>query len=311
MSDGSHVREYAGSGTPTHPHHPVSKQGSSCCSNISVVISTSVASLLSADTKENITEEAVHVEEEYEAKHMGEFYRNYHEAHCETSKERDDKDIELVLQGNNDYIKRMTAIDPSYFLKLKAGQKPKYLWIGCADSRVPANQLLSLGPGEVFVHRNIANLVCGQDLNFLSVLQYAVEVLEVPHIIVCGHYDCGGVKAATQKQDLGLIENWLRLIRDVQRYHCEELAAIADEDQRLRRLVELNVKEQVMNVFKTASVQKRRKATLKLKPDGSLKGRAYPRVHGLVYDIGEGKLKKLDIKFAAEIKKYSHIYDLY
>ncbi len=216
----------------------------------------------------------------------------------------DDKNLSSVLSGNIKYSTKMIMKDQDYFKKLSEGQKPTYLWIGCADSRVPANEITGLEAGEIFVHRNIANMVVGQDLNLLSVVQYAVEVLKVPNIIVCGHYGCGGVKAAMQKQDLGLIENWLRGIRDVYRLNMEELDSIPHEEERCNRLVELNVKEQVLNLYKLSSIQKVRK-------DNYNKKSSLPNIYGLIYDISTGKLKKLDIDFETEKSKHQHIYDLY
>lgn len=190
--------------------------------------------------------------------------------------------------------------------------KPKYLWIGCSDSRVPANQIIDQPAGNVFVHRNVANLVVHTDANLMSVLQYAVNVLKVPHIIVCGHYDCGGVRAAMGKinfdsRDLGSpLEDWLRNIRDVCRLHDAELSTIDDPESRVERLVELNVIEQCLNIFKTGVVQRRRLVT-------STVDSAYPqpRVHGMVYSPRDGRLKLLDNKFREERKKLAKYYDLF
>jgi len=189
---------------------------------------------------------------------------------------------------------------------------PRYLWIGCSDARVPANQIIGEAPGEVFVHRNIANLVVNCDMNLLSVIQYAVGVLGVEHIIVCGHYDCGGVKAAVSKfsyecRDVGSpLEDWLRNIRDVHRLHQAELEAIKDPMDRHRRLVELNVMEQCLNVFKTGAVQKRRLVTAKENEGGST-----PHVHGVVYDPADGILHLLDTDINSQKHKLSSIYDLF
>lgn len=213
--------------------------------------------------------------------------------------------IDALLDANKKWAKSMTDKDPEFFSRLANQQKPKYLWIGCSDSRVPANQILGLSPGEVFVHRNIANMVVNTDLNILSVLQFAVEVLKVEHIIVTGHYNCGGVQAALKPQSLGLIDNWLRNIRDVARLHKTELEAIEDEPLRARRLVELNVKEQAMNVFKTGIVQKRH---LETKAEG---GRALPRVHALVYSLEDGILKTIPLDEADMFQKYSSVYNLF
>src|SRR5688500_2428759 len=163
--------------------------------------------------------------------------------------------LETLLANNRRWSSRMRREDPEFFARLAAAQAPKYLWIGCADSRVPANEIVGLLPGEIFVHRNVANVVVHTDLNCLSVIQYAVEVLHVSHIIVVGHYGCGGVRASTEDIDHGLIDNWLRHISDVQRKHEEILSRIDDEEVRLMRLCELNVIEQVLNVCQTTILQ--------------------------------------------------------
>lgn len=186
--------------------------------------------------------------------------------------------------------------DSEYFNRLAEGQKPRYLFIGCSDSRVPANEISGTGPGEMFVHRNIANMVVHTDMNLLSVLQYAVEVLKVKVIIVCGHYGCGGVAAAAGNKQHGLIDNWLRNIKDVVRLHEREIMSIYDEEQRLRRLVELNVIEQVHNLSKTSIIQN---AMLSDDP---------PKLYGLVYDIKEGLLKDLKVDVTS-FKRYEHIYN--
>ncbi len=170
--------------------------------------------------------------------------------------------------------------DPDFFSKLSSQQQPEYLWIGCSDSRVPANQIIDLQPGEVFVHRNIANVVVHTDLNCLSVIHFAVEVLKVKHIIVCGHYDCGGVMAAMEDKDHGLIDNWLRHIRDVDRFNSEILEGLSKQE-RLDALCELNVKEQVTNVCNTPVVQKAWKEGQSL------------HIHGWIYNISNGLLKDL------------------
>jgi carbonic anhydrase len=175
--------------------------------------------------------------------------------------------------------------DPDFFNKLADGQQPPLLWIGCADSRVPANEIIGAQPGEVFVHRNIANMVVHTDMNMLSVLDYAVNVLKVKHVIVCGHYGCGGVKAAMGNQNIGLIDNWIRHIKDVFRFHNEELSAIKDEQKKFDRFVELNVKEQVMDLAKTSIIQ------------NAWKNEQPLHVHGWVYDIKDGIIKDLDVNF--------------
>lgn len=191
--------------------------------------------------------------------------------------------MEELFKNNEAWAKQQTERDPEFFKNLAKGQQPPYLYIGCADSRVPANLITGTGPGEVFVHRNIANMVVHTDLSLLSVLQYAVEVLKVREILVCGHTECGGVAAAMSDKQFGLIDNWLSNIKDVIRLHKAELDGIAEEKQRLLRLVELNVVEQVRNLCTTNIVQNAWKSGQEL------------NVRGLVYHIGEGRLKALDI----------------
>ncbi|MBX3248924.1 MAG: carbonic anhydrase [Myxococcales bacterium] len=203
-----------------------------------------------------------------------------------------------VFENNKAWVGQKLSHDPEYFVKLAAGQSPDFLYIGCADSRIPANEIMGLEPGEVFVHRNIANLVVNTDLNAHSVIEYAVEHLRVKHVIVCGHYGCGGVNAAMTSQDLGLLNPWLREIRDVYRLHRKELDAIEDATARAKRLVELNVQEQCIHVIKTACVQKR-----------YLK-EGYPIVHGWVFDLHDGLLKDLDIPFEGILANIREIYRL-
>src|SRR6478609_2384335 len=160
-----------------------------------------------------------------------------------------------ILDNNKQWVEDQLQIDPDYFKDLAKGQQPPLLWIGCSDSRVPANEIIGAKPGEVFVHRNIANLVVHTDINMLSVLDYAVNALKVKHVIVCGHYGCGGVKAAMGNQSIGIIDNWIRNIKDVYRVNKEELNDIKDEDKKFNRMVELNVIEQVFNLAKTSIVQ--------------------------------------------------------
>lgn len=205
------------------------------------------------------------------------------------------KGIEPILDNNRKWVDEKRAQDPDFFNRLANGQQPKYLFIGCSDSRVPASAITGTGPGEMFVHRNIANLVIHTDYNLLSVLQYAVEVLGVEDILVVGHYGCGGVAAAASNKQYGLIDGWLTNIRDVIRVHETEFLRIADEEARLRRLVELNVIEQVRNLAKTNIIQNARKGA---KP---------PRLHGLVYDIKEGLLKDLKVEEDL-IVELEHIY---
>lgn len=196
-----------------------------------------------------------------------------------------EKSYKKLLDNNKAWVKRQTDNDPEYFRNLAKGQSPEYLWIGCSDSRVPANEVTGTRPGEMFVHRNIANMVVHNDLNLLSVLAYAVEVLKVKHVIVCGHYGCGGVQAAMGHKQFGLIDNWLRNIKDVYRTHTDELDAITNETERFRRFVELNVIEQVYDLGKTTIVQNAWKNGQDL------------HLHGWVYDISDGILKDLDVTF--------------
>jgi len=188
-----------------------------------------------------------------------------------------------LFDNNKEWVKQQLKKDPEYFTKLANGQKPEYLWIGCSDSRVPANEITGTNPGEMFVHRNIANMVVHSDMNMLSVLSYAVDVLKVKHIIVCGHYGCGGVLAAMGKQQYGLIDNWLRHIKDVYRIHHKELDMIKDEKARVNRLVQLNVIEQVQDLGKTSIVQNAWEREQPL------------HIHGWVYDIHDGIIDDLNV----------------
>jgi carbonic anhydrase len=184
-----------------------------------------------------------------------------------------------LIEGNRQWVTKQLEGDPEYFTKLAKGQSPEVLWIGCSDSRVPANEVTGTKPGEVFVHRNIANVCVHSDMNMLSVLDYAVNVLKVKHVIVAGHYGCGGVAAALTKKQFGLIDNWLRNIKDVYRLHSHELDRITDEEARVNRLVELNVVEQVYNLCKTTIVQ------------NAWKERTDLQVHGWVIDLKSGLVK--------------------
>ncbi len=188
-----------------------------------------------------------------------------------------------LFENNRNWAASIKKIQPDFFQKLSEQQTPEYLWIGCSDSRVPANEIVGLMPGEIFVHRNVANVVVHTDCNCLSVLQYAVDVLKVKHIMVVGHYGCGGVRAAMGNQKLGLIDNWLRNIKDIYRQHREKLEAIADEEQRVNLLCELNVVEQVNNVCHTTIVQ-----------DAWDRGQELA-VHGWIYSIRNGALKDLRV----------------
>ncbi|KAK3348210.1 carbonic anhydrase [Neurospora tetraspora] len=203
-----------------------------------------------------------------------------------------------VFENNKSWAAEQVAKDPDFFKKLAAGQNPEYLWIGCSDSRIPAEQITGLQPGDAFVHRNIANLVCNTDLNVMSVIEYAVKHLKVKHIVVCGHYGCGGVKAAMTPKDLGLMNPWLRNIRDVYRLHEKELDAIADEEARYDRLVELNVYEQCRNVVKTAALQQ------------SYAENGFPVIHGWVFNFRDGLLTDLNVDFKTILKDIQKIYNL-
>ena len=190
------------------------------------------------------------------------------------------KTLEHLFKNNKDWAESITKEDPDFFKNLSKLQAPEYLWIGCSDSRVPSNELINLAPGEVFVHRNIANMVVHSDLNCLSVIQYAIEVLKVKHIIVCGHYGCGGIKAALDQHDHGLIDNWLGHIKDVYRLHKDELGVL-NENEMQHRLCELNVIEQVSNVCNTTIVKNAWKSGAEL------------FVHGWIYNIENGILKDI------------------
>jgi len=187
-----------------------------------------------------------------------------------------------LIQNNARWVEEKLQLDPEYFKRLSIKQTPEFLWVGCSDSRVPANEITGTDPGEIFVHRNIANMVVHTDFNFLSVLQYAVEVLHVKHIIVCGHYGCGGVIAAMGHNNSGLVNKWLRNIKEVYEKHHVELEAIPDETVRANRLVELNVVEQVRNLAKTTIVQKAWK-------DRTL------QIHGWVYGLDSGRIRDLQV----------------
>ncbi len=191
--------------------------------------------------------------------------------------------IQHLFDNNKKWANKITKEDPSFFQGLSEQQSPKYLWIGCSDSRVPANDLLGMQPGEVFVHRNIANQVIHTDLNCLSVIQYAVDVLKVQHIIVCGHYGCGGVGAALDNNSHGLIDNWLRHIQDVYRFHKEEMDKLTDEKERINLLCELNVIEQVANICNTTTLI------------NAWKSNQDTTVHGVVYNLHDGILKDLHV----------------
>lgn len=205
---------------------------------------------------------------------------------------------EEIFENNKKWVASKNATDADFFGKLSREQQPDYLYIGCSDSRVTAEELMGFNPGEVFVHRNIANIVSNNDLNVISVLNFAVQHLNVKHIVVCGHYECGGVKAAMKQKDLGILNPWLRNIRDVHRLHKEELNDIKDEHCRYDRLVELNVQEQCLNIMKTSVVQ------------NAFAAKGYPQVHGWVFDVRTGYLKDLKIDFPQILSDLRDIYTL-
>ena len=206
-------------------------------------------------------------------------------------------DINQIFKNNQKWVHEKLSIDSNFFKDLSEGQSPEILYIGCSDSRVTAEEIMGVNPGDAFVHRNIANMVPNTDLSSMSVIDYAVHHLKVNHVVVCGHYFCGGVKAAMQSQDLGILNPWLRNIRDVFRTHRVELNAIEDEELRYKRLVELNVQEQCINVIKTAEVQRAYR-------DRGLS------VHGWVFDIHSGKLIDLNIDFNKIMANVMEIYHL-
>ena len=205
--------------------------------------------------------------------------------------------IDYIFKNNERWINERLAADANYFDKLSSGQEPQLLYIGCSDSRVSAEEIMGLKPGEVFVHRNISNIVGNIDLNTQAVVDFAVKHLHVKHIVVCGHYQCGGVKAAMQAKDLGLLNPWLRIIRDVYRLHDKELNAITDPEKRYDRLVELNVLEQCINLIKIASVQEAYN-------NGEM------HIHGWVMNIKSGKLIDLKIDMEKEMEHIKEVYDL-
>ena len=204
------------------------------------------------------------------------------------------KSYEKLLENNKNWASATIEKDPEFFHRLSNTQTPEYLWIGCSDSRVPPDSITGTRPGEIFIHRNIANMVVHTDLNMLSVLQYAVEVLKVKHVIVCGHYGCGGVKAAMTQQSFGIINKWLRNIKDVYRFHEEEINTFQNDEDKLNKLIELNVQEQVMNLAKTSIIQK------------SWKENNAPHLHGWVYGLNDGLIKPI-----FEMPAGTHIDPLY
>jgi carbonic anhydrase len=205
---------------------------------------------------------------------------------------------EEIFANNRKWLESKKRTDGEYFKKLASGQRPEFLFIGCSDSRVTAEEVMGAGPGDIFIHRNIANLVPNNDICSAAVVEYSIKHLRVKHIIVCGHYACGGVKAAMEAKDLGILNPWLRNIRDVYRLHMDELRAIADEEARYDRLVELNIQEQCLNVIKMASFQK------------SFLETGEPEIHGWVFDVKTGRLIDLNIDLRGLVKSIREIYDL-
>lgn len=205
------------------------------------------------------------------------------------------KELKKLFENNEAWVAEKLEKDPKYFYKLSKIQKPKYLWIGCSDSRVPANEIVGLEPGELFVHRNIGNLFLHTDMNCLSVLEYAVDFLQIKHVIVCGHYCCGGIEAAMDVQKKRVVDHWLRSIRDIYCYHKKELEVIKNFEKRCNRLVELNVKQQILNICHTPIIQK---AWLR---------NQLVCIHGWTYDLKTGKLKDLNLCFSS-INQVENIY---
>jgi carbonic anhydrase len=208
-------------------------------------------------------------------------------------------DFHTIFKNNEAWVSQKLEIDAHYFDKLAAGQHPEYLYIGCSDSRVNTGDVMGIPPGEMFVHRNIANLVVATDNNINAVIQYAVEYLKVKHIIVCGHYECGGVKAALHPSDMGQLNSWLQTLRDVYRFHKEELDEILTDQERFDKLVELNVLEQCINILKIDHVQRSWHKT------------HYPQVHGWVFNVRNGKLMDLKLNMGKEFANIRGIYDLH
>jgi carbonic anhydrase len=202
-----------------------------------------------------------------------------------------------ILENNQKWVEEKLSLNPNFFSKLAQGQTPPLLWIGCSDSRVPANEIIGAEAGEVFVHRNIANIVIHTDMSMLSVLDYAVNALQVKHVIVCGHYGCGGVKAAMGNNSIGIIDNWIRHIKDIYRFHQEELDSIKDENERFKRFVEINVIEQVYDLAKTSIVQNAWKNGQEL------------HLHGWVYGLNSGYVTDLNVNFSSD-KDLDSVYQL-
>jgi len=208
------------------------------------------------------------------------------------------KTLKYIFESNKEWAEKIAEEEPDFFETLSKTQNPEYLWIGCSDSRVPANEIIGRRPGEVFVHRNIANMVLHADMNCLSVIQYAVEILRVKHIIVCGHYDCGGIRAALEKREHGLIDNWLRHVKDVYRFYKEEIENEPDNEAMCNRLCELNIVEQVSNVCHTTIVQNAWESGQELS------------VHGWIYSLKDGLLRDLNVT-ASAISEISAIHRMH
>ena len=207
-------------------------------------------------------------------------------------------EYEQIFENNKKWLEEKKRTDKEFFKKLSSGQQPEYLFIGCSDSRVTAEEIMGAQPGEVFIHRNIANLVPNNDVNSASVIQFAIAHLKVKHIVVCGHYYCGGVKAAMQSEDYGILNPWLRTIRDVYRLHKDTLNSIKDEEERYKKLIELNVEEQCINIIKMAVWQKSYLTT------------GHPIIHGWVFDVNSGLLIDLKVKVDQLLASIREIYDL-
>jgi carbonic anhydrase len=224
----------------------------------------------------------------------------------------DDKNLTHLFDANKKWISKMKANDPDFFEDSMQVHSPNILWIGCSDARVPANHIIGEPAGSVFVHRNIANLVVNTDMNCMSVLQYAISVLRVRHVVVCGHYDCGGVKASLTNVSIpSPLENWLRNIRDVHKVHYKELSAITSRRALERRLVELNVIEQCLNIFKTGVVQQRRLESIKAKENGQSIKFIEPRIHPFVFEPTTGEVKRLEVDFGKALNEYKSVYALH
>jgi len=221
----------------------------------------------------------------------------------------DEDTTRILIDNNHKWVEDIQTIDPNFFKELATGQSPEYFYIGCSDSRVPPEQMLGLGPGDVFIYRNIANQIPVHDISIHAALQYAVEVLKVKSILVCGHYGCGGIKASTERPgvDRGILEQWLQVVRSTYSRHQEELGAIKDESMMLRRFVEINVIEQCINVYRSGCFQRSRLGTA----NDERSKMALPRVQPLVFDIGTGKLKQLVVDWAKVMASLGEVYDLY